>query len=237
MIRPKQMANALREAERITGKKLDILAFDCCLMASTEVAYELKDVASFMVASEETEGGAGWPYNKVLSEKSIEELQKALRSKINIAPGDFARKIVEDAATVQQALPTMSAVDLSKMGDVAVKIDEFAQAILDTKTPMIKIKNIVYNTGHFKDFRDLYDFLEKLSKSDEVDDENLKNAAREVMKSLDTAIIANEHSGSHPYAHGLHIEIPTWAGFSKGYDELAFARDTKWDEAMKKPRG
>ena len=42
------------------GKQLDVIAFDACLMASAEVAYELKDVAQYMVASEETEGAAGW---------------------------------------------------------------------------------------------------------------------------------------------------------------------------------
>ena len=49
-----------------SGRKLDILACDACLMNMLEIAYEMKDTAQLMVGSEETEPGAGWPYAAIL---------------------------------------------------------------------------------------------------------------------------------------------------------------------------
>jgi len=46
---------------------LDIIGFDACLMASLEAAYEIyNEFTDFMVASEETEPGDGWPYDEIL---------------------------------------------------------------------------------------------------------------------------------------------------------------------------
>ncbi len=36
-------------------------------MGMVEIAYEIKDYADFMVASENTEPFAGWPYDAILS--------------------------------------------------------------------------------------------------------------------------------------------------------------------------
>ncbi len=47
-------------------KKIDIVDFDACLMATVEVAYELRDHADFLVASQETEPGDGIPYTDSL---------------------------------------------------------------------------------------------------------------------------------------------------------------------------
>ncbi|NLI79487.1 MAG: hypothetical protein GX442_23955 [Candidatus Riflebacteria bacterium] len=46
--------------------KFDIIDFDACLMGMVEVAYELRDVADFLLASEETEPGQGMPYQDTL---------------------------------------------------------------------------------------------------------------------------------------------------------------------------
>jgi len=57
-----QLKQAIADAEKQTGKKLDIVGFDACLMAETEVAHALKDNAKILLASEESEGGPGWTY-------------------------------------------------------------------------------------------------------------------------------------------------------------------------------
>jgi len=47
--------------------KIDIVGFDACLMSMAEIAYEIKDYANYMVASEQEEPQDGWPYNDILS--------------------------------------------------------------------------------------------------------------------------------------------------------------------------
>jgi hypothetical protein len=46
---------------------LDLLGFDACLMGMHEVAYAMRGVSNYLIASEEVEPGAGYPYDTVLS--------------------------------------------------------------------------------------------------------------------------------------------------------------------------
>lgn len=52
--------------EKQGKKKIDIVDFDACLMATYEVAYELCDTVDYLVASQELEPGEGLPYDNVL---------------------------------------------------------------------------------------------------------------------------------------------------------------------------
>jgi len=237
MMKPQMLKKAIRDAEDILGRKLDMVGFDCCLMANTEVAYELRNTAHYLVASEETEGGPGWPYTKVLTEQALKALQEALNNRINVSPRELAVKIVTDAETVQGDLPTMSSIDLTKMEDVAKSVDAFSQAILDTATPMKTLSQLVIKTQSFLDFKDLYDFADKVVNDRTITDEKLTASAKGVLEALDEAIIANEHSSRYPEAHGLQIELNAWGGPSYHYKDLEFAKNTKWDEAMYKIGG
>ncbi len=228
---PQGLKQAFQEAEKMTGKKIDVLGFDCCLMANTEVAYELKDVADFIVASEESEGGNGWPYHNVLNESVLKNLQDALAKKLTISPEAFAKKIVGNASGVQQDLPTMSSIDTSKMNGVATAIDGFAKAIIDGDSGDI-LRNISKRTEKFSEFKDIYHFCEQVANSNEITDNKLKAEAKKVMAALDEAIIANQSSYKYPNAHGLQMEIPASGITSDWYYELQFAQDTHWEAAL-----
>lgn len=52
--------------EKQGKKKIDIVDFDACLMATYEVAFELCDTVDYLVASQELEPGEGLPYDDVL---------------------------------------------------------------------------------------------------------------------------------------------------------------------------
>jgi len=68
------------------GKNIDIVGMDACLMAMTEVAYQIKDCADILVASEENEPGDGWPYDTILAQ---------LVSNPHISPEQLAADIVD----------------------------------------------------------------------------------------------------------------------------------------------
>ena len=62
-IRTPELRQAISEALSRAGRsKLDLLGFDACLMGSLEVLYELRNVASYVVASSFSEPGYGWCY-------------------------------------------------------------------------------------------------------------------------------------------------------------------------------
>ncbi|MGV8122091.1 MAG: clostripain-related cysteine peptidase [Candidatus Xenobiia bacterium LiM19] len=229
----------LEKAEKETGVKLDVLGFDACLMGSTEVAYELRDRAEFMVASEESEGAAGWSYTKVLSQNFLCNLQQSLGDRINITPLDFAKKIVDDAALTPGALPTMSALDLSKMGSLKDALNTMAEKMISTDTSSNTINNLAGASQSFFVFKDLCDFCHRIDESGDVRDEELRKSAQAVMDCLKKQVVIGEqHSEKYPDAHGLHIELHSWqhpgdVEWSR-YGDLAFARDTEWLTALKK---
>lgn len=71
------LAAALRQ-----GPKFDYIIADCCHMGNAEVAYELRDVTRYLVASSLEVQGAGMPYRKVMTRlshvNSLSDLPEAL---------------------------------------------------------------------------------------------------------------------------------------------------------------
>ena len=128
-------------------------------------------------------------------------------------------------------------MDLAKADGFAKKVDAFARAILNTDTPNKVLKNLMYKTERFYgSFKDIADFARRVAESEDVKDKNLKKAAKELFDYITKEyVIANHRNESyHPHAYGVSIEMPTWSGPSSSYKETDFAKDTKWDEAMKK---
>ena len=60
----------------------------------------------------------------------------------------------------------------------------------------------------------------------------MKNKAKQVLESVSNAVIANQHSEDYTNSSGLQIDIPMCGKMSDNYEELAFAKDTSWKQAM-----
>ncbi len=236
-----QIKQALSDAEKVTGKKIDILGFDCCLMADVQAAYEFKDNAKILLASEETEGGPGWTYSPMLAGgkgEALQKLQEAMTKRIDVSPEEFAKLVVRVNEDHQKDIPTFSATDLSKMGDLAKATDDLAKAILKTdekaevKKAILQAENYGGGWAPYKDMRDMDHMAGLIEKA--VKDPALKEAALGVKKALSKAIIANENSPSeHPNSKGLHIYSEMKSeGLGADYKELQFAKDTQWAEAI-----
>ncbi|MCE7908362.1 MAG: hypothetical protein DYH02_08365 [Candidatus Omnitrophica bacterium COP1] len=56
----------VRESLEQTGIRFDLMCFDACLMGMVEVAYEMKGLAPYVVASEQTIPGQGYDYTPFL---------------------------------------------------------------------------------------------------------------------------------------------------------------------------
>ncbi|MFP4498937.1 MAG: clostripain-related cysteine peptidase [Vulcanimicrobiota bacterium] len=230
-----EMKNALSEAEKNIGKKIDVVGFDACLMGQTEVAYQLKDHADYMVASQELEGAEGWPYQQILSRNVLQDVRTALMMKVDIGPRDLARFLVRAASMHQDNLPTLSAIDLNRMEKVGKASNNLAKAIIDTDTPNETIKGLVRNSQSFMGFKDHHDFCKKIVESKDITDKKLKQRAKELMETLQDAVILEQHSPEYPGATGLSVELPSYnRSPSEKYKKLDFAKDTLWDEALEK---
>ena len=110
--------------QALAGRHLSLIGFDACLMATIEAAYELKDYADVMVASEETEPGDGWPYDTILT---------ALTQDPGMTAQELGQTIVEKyiAYYGTSGTQTLAAIDLTKIGDVAAALSQLASLLKD----------------------------------------------------------------------------------------------------------
>jgi hypothetical protein len=227
---------ALTKAVEIGGKKIDILGWDACLMAMAEVGYELKDFAKYMVASEQLEGADGWPYGSIFGKTLAAVLkvaQQMMLINVDVEPKDLATMMVKAAANFTHSIKTLSAVDLEKANLVAEKTNSLAQAILSNPQDFKTVKSIISNTERFYGtFRDLGHFAKQLSQANVSD--QVKQAATELVNALNEYIVKEFHTNAHPNATGVSVEMPTWSGPSYSYQNTSFAKDTLWDEMLKK---
>ncbi len=226
-----QLREALESAQRETGEKIDILGFDACLMASTEVAHELADNVGYMVASQNVEGINGWPYARIFTSRVMRELQEAIDAKFSLPPEMVARKIVNDSIG-SLSVDTLSAVDLSKMKELSEYADDFARAIISSDVDRRDLIEIANKTKSFSGYKDQYDFAERIVKSPKIKDEKVKVAARTMMRAFRGVIVAEHHTQKHKGAHGLSMEISPGGDRIKGYMDLKFAQETKWPAVM-----
>lgn len=236
-----QIESALKTARDKTGRKLDVLSFDCCHMASMEVAHQLKDEARYLVASEEEMGEVGLPYDTLLPE--LGPLQ----------PKDLAERLVAVSTADHEDIPTFSAVALDQVPALSESVKKLGETIAQSSLTGPELRAIVKNTQAYWEYRDLHHLAGNLA---EFGNEDLRAAAGAVQESLQQAVVAEQHADTHPHSHGLQIEVQRdserlrqhrygqaavnrldlrpWRTEQGSYGETAFARDTGWAKAIEK---
>lgn len=117
---------------RSAGPLIDILNFDACIMSTLEVAYEMKDVAKFMVGSQFNEPGAGENYTLFLQPLS-QKPQMEARELAEIMVYQYAQNYSS------QRDINYAAIDLSKVAAFSGVIDQVAK-VLNTSQLKDKIK-------------------------------------------------------------------------------------------------
>lgn len=253
--------DGLLDAQKATGVKLDVVGFDACLMANAEVLHELKDTCNFMVGSEETEGGAGWQYNRVLSKEMLSGAETAMRmareNRLDFTAAEMAQNVVSMASANNGDLPTMSAFDMSKVEGLTNAVKGFGEAIVKSEVAGKEFGQIKYATQGFAECKDLFDFADKVGKGLGEKDAKLAESANSVKAAIENVLVAESHSTKYPGAHGVTIELDRQRGpglanaqgeaqvpnMTKedvsrvtfgSYSDLAFAKDTKWSDAQAK---
>jgi len=224
-----ELEYALSATSAQMGKNIDIVGMDACSMAMIEVAYQIKDHADILVASEELEPGDGWPYETILAQLVANPTMSSAQLAINIV-----NKYIYSYPSNEV---TQSAIDLSYMDDLAGRLSSMADAIKsDTLTSKNAYLNAAYFSQHYRDyyhdFIDLYDFCNQLlaySNSLEV-----KNIASNIQQTLLNAVINSDYNGgSVSGSKGLSIYFPLYNEYDfENYNSTNFAQDTKWDEML-----
>ena len=227
----RDLNKGLEMAQEKTGKKIDLLGFDACLMANAEVAEALKDKASYLVASEETEGAAGWQYNEVLTKGVVGKLMKG--KDLDVTPEELAKHIVKVSSKHQDDLPTLSVIDNAKVDGMTASVKTFAEAILNTSTKMGVLRADARATQAYYENKDLADFASRVAADPKISDTTLKVAAQGVVDAVKAAVVAEEHSEAYSGSKGVTVNLGSYR-FSPNheYRGLDFAAKSEWDKAL-----
>jgi len=226
-----QLAKAMTEVKTILGRKIDILGFDACLMNMIEVCYEVRNSAEYIVGSEETEPGDGWPYDKLCAK---------LVAKPSMSAAKLGDVIVSAYKKSYKIMPTtQSAIKTSALEELIKRINNFTFCVKVAKqeaavTAALKeVQRFAY-----KENIDLFHFLELFIEN--APQTPAKAAAKELLQFKNTVVTANGVSGvpfTKMKARGLAIYFPTKYGYYSRYEKLEFAKDSGWDEFLREQLG
>lgn len=224
-------AQAMRQG--LGGKKLDVISFDACLMATVEVASELQDVSNILVGSEDSTYYWGRGYYQTMA--------KIAQNPVAMNPDQIVRSMVVDVhskGTANMTL-TISASDLRKMKELEPELDRFARAmrkaLVTHKTAVIRAmqKSREFHMAENIPFRDLNRVL-NLAKTQVPDSEVAAAADRinHILYRRGLIMFSRQNKLEKGEGRGLSIYLPTDGQVSQLYRQSRLAKATQWDEFL-----
>jgi hypothetical protein len=216
-----ELADSLKFANDIIGRKIDVLGMDASFMGMAEIAAEVSDYANFFAASQTVIPENGWDY---------ERITHALSSYSGISPWDFAMylgKAYDDSYQNWDTL-TFSVIDLSQMYILLAALNRFAEVAVTISPEYIQkalkgsIKFHYMAMQQERYYVDLADFANNV---DIAESEALINAMQSVVI-FNFSTVGNAHGD----ANGLSIyadDVP-----SDLYRKFRIPRLTEWDELL-----
>lgn len=183
-LRLEELQDVLSEHFGGTKRKLDILAFQNCVMNGIETAYEIRNQAKYIIGSQGLVLATGWPYEKMIG---------AIAERPSSKTETIARKLLKVCArsmldfTIMDRSSEQSACNLERMRD-SDNIKTALKALVAALTEAMKFEKVERNgvrrrqltfpsicdavrlarleaqTYWWETFVDLYDFCERLTK-------------------------------------------------------------------------
>jgi hypothetical protein len=235
-----ELRTALEGALEGTGvEKLDIVGFDMCLMAQLETAFEIGDIARYMVGSQATEPGDGWPYESVLPlfTKPTSSAKEVARGIVKVY-GDFYIPAGEPIAT-------QSAFDLSVVRQVAGSLDSWLAVIegqlQKSWQSLTRALFFAEGYGDIADMRrgpgallsiDLGDLLNNINAA--VPDLGKSKESKTLREALGRFVIETVSSHRHSRSQGVAIYAPFRTNLlNDAYGATRFAEASRWYSTLK----
>ena len=199
---------AMDNTEFGSGKKLDWIGFDACLMGSLENAMIWKNYAKYLVGSEELEASRGWDYHFLSKLNETHDAEEIVKSIVDYY-GNYYEKNKSEFFSPDA---TLSAMDLSKTEEVMETvnllfeamnqgIDEGGYALLNQARSRTK----AFGLGAAKDVEEAYDQLDLQDFAFQLEEMYPEESAA-VLDAIDDIVI---HSVSNVEgAGGISIYVP-----------------------------
>lgn len=114
------------------NNKLDLIGMDACLMGTVEVAYQFRNLAKYFVASMAMEDGDGWDYSDIFKKIALYNGNNLFDIDSLNQAECLAMLLVDsfhDFYDTYYSNQTLSAIDLSKIEELKISIDDLASKI------------------------------------------------------------------------------------------------------------
>jgi hypothetical protein len=184
----REILDKFKETVALKGAAFELLSFHSCSVSSLEVAYEVKDTAKYMLASQGPAFVGSWPYRQILI-----RIFNALSSKKDINVRDLLFEIYNSCLlnSADYLLAgysfQLTLCDLERIETLTGAINELAQALVDGLENDVTSKDFIL-LSHWKSqsffnemYTDLYDFCFCFSKKLE---EFINNGGRPTQRLL-----------------------------------------------------
>lgn len=154
-----EIVNSLKKI----NKKIDIIAFDSCLMQTLENAYEMQAIFNYQIASESLIPSDGFPYNLWF---------KQISDNPTVDPKEFGNILIKNYkyfySSERKATTSISMIDLSKVNDfissmnkviIHIDINKNKQNIIQSRE---ESQNYSDDEGKDTERVDLYDVFKNI---------------------------------------------------------------------------
>lgn len=229
----------------LDGKKIDVICFDACYMATAEVAFNIMPYAHYMVGSQEAVLGRGYYY-----ERLVNPLNKGA-----IEPYEFACQVVRSFKETHGKIThdyAQSAICLDNFECINENINKTAELLVellkrqknDSVRKAIQVssdkKHCTYFSEHsYKDYchfsSNLYERISQCEFIDAPDNEVLIQELRGTLAAgielISKAVIANAAGKNLAGATGLSIYLPD-RKIHASYQSLDFAYNNSWSQFL-----
>lgn len=193
----------IHDALQGTGQQFELIGFDTCLLATTELAAALSPYGRYMVASEELEPGHGWSYTPVL---------QAVQADPDIT-GDRLGRVIADSYRQQAAehetdkMITLSVVDLARVQAVVDALQQFLSAAapaLEQADGLRTLQGARSKAESYGSTYDMVDLADLAAKASAL----APQQAEQLAASIKAAVVYNVNSEGTPRASGLSVYFP-----------------------------
>jgi len=226
-----ELREALADAYETTGVVLDAVAFDACLMAMPEVAYQCRDYVDYLAFSEETVPGFGFPYMTIAEDLTGEPTMDA---------EEFAVMIAEDYGEYYSSISgyvdvTMSVMDMAYMDELTAAVDYLGAELLESLSTYMNVYQaaMIQADRYYYPYNvDLKGFAQNLVSSAIIKDDGIKEAANDVVMAVNDAVIIAVNSIHNVDSTGIAIYFPStndgMHSIKVDYVDVPFATETSW---------
>ena len=226
-------------AASLGGDKLDILAFDACVMQGAEDLIEFANYADYVAGSEENTPGPGYPYQKVFKpfvdgpDASVPTLAKSLvtefvshyKSNSLYSDWNLHQSVLETAKVpaFQLALENLSLALTNAPGGIGSLASDVRSACS------------VIAPGDGYSYYDLDQVAQNIASK--ATDGNVVTAANSLRNEISKLVLLNGNNSGGSFMKGLSIEFGAArylnGAYGAHYADLRIADQTHWDDFLK----